>query len=236
MQLALVILSALAPVIVLLCYIFHKDSAHPEPAKWLIKAFFYGIASAFLAMLFGLVITFATGLELDVSQHTSILGAFIDAFSLAAIPEEVAKFIMLWLLLRKNPFFDEHFDGIVYAVSVGMGFAGFENVLYLLESMESGSWIGTGIMRALFSVPGHFLFAVFMGYYYSLYHFKIDRSFSGMLLVLLAPILAHGLFDGILFCSDINGLFSLICMILFLVLFNKLRKLGRDRIFRLLNK
>lgn len=45
---------------------------------------------------------------------------------------------MLWLLLRNNPYFDEHFDGIVYAVCIGMGFAAIENVLYLSTTTSHG--------------------------------------------------------------------------------------------------
>lgn len=104
-------------------------------------------------------------MEMDANTYSSIREAFADAFVLAAIPEKLAKLIMLWLLLRKNPHFDERFDGIVYAVCMGMGFAGIENVKYLIGGIENGTWIGTGIVRALFSVPAHFLFAVLIGFY-----------------------------------------------------------------------
>lgn len=148
--------------------------------------------------MFSVPASFLLGMELDANTYSSIREAFIDAFVLAAIPEELAKLIMLWLLLRKNPHFDERFDGIVYAVCIGMGFAGIENVMYLAGGLENGTWIGTGIVRALFSVPAHFLFAVLMGYYYSIYHFGIDRSTKIKVMILAAPIIAHGIYDGTL--------------------------------------
>lgn len=61
---------------------------------------------------------FDIGVDTDV--YTSVVDAFASAFISAAIPEELAKFTMLWLLLRKNPFFDEKFDGIVYSVCIAM--------------------------------------------------------------------------------------------------------------------
>ena len=189
MELFLALLSAITPVLVALWYINRKDSLHPEPTKWLIKAFLFGILSALLSFGFSVPTSMLLGMELDANTYSSIPEAFSDAFALAAIPEELAKFIMLWLLIRKNPYFDEHFDGIVYAVCVGMGFAGIENVLYLVQGIEDGSWVRAGIGRALFSIPGHFLFAVLMGYYYSLYHFGIDRSAKAMLLFLLMVFL-----------------------------------------------
>lgn len=236
MQLLLVLLAALAPVAVAMWYIFKKDSAQPEPAKWLAKAFGFGVLSAFLSFAFSVPASFIFGLSIDAEVYPSLASAFADAFFLAAIPEELAKLIMLWLLLRKNPFFDEKFDGIVYAVCIGMGFAGIENIMYLIEGIEDGSWIGTSIGRALFSIPGHFLFAVLMGYYYSLYYWGIDRSIKTKALILAAPILAHGLFDGILFSMHVDEGLATICMIVFLFFFNKLRKKGKERIESLMNQ
>ena len=82
----------------------------------------------------------------------------------------------------------------------------------------------------MFSIPGHFFFAVLMGYYYSLYHFGIDRSPKAKAMILVAPILAHGLFDGILFCMNVDEGLAVICLFLFLYFFNKLRKKGKERI------
>lgn len=230
MQITLILISALTPVAVLLWYIYRKDKVQPEPTKWLLKAFGFGVLSMFLSFVFSVPACLLLGMEMDANTYSSIREAFADAFVLAAIPEELAKLIMLWQLLRKNPHFDERFDGIVYAVCIGMGFAGIENVMYLAGGIEDGSWIGIGISRALFSIPGHFFFAVLMGYYYSLYHFGIDRSPKAKAMILVAPILAHGLFDGILFCMNVDEGLALICLFLFLYFFNKLRKKVNERI------
>ena len=230
MQITLILISALTPVAVLLWYIYRKDKVQPEPTKWLLKAFGFGVLSMFLSFVFSVPACLLLGMGMDANTYSSIREAFADAFVFAAIPEELAKFIMLWLLLRKNPHFDEKFDGIVYAVCIGMGFAGIENVMYLAGGIEDGSWIRIGISRALFSIPGHFFFAVLMGYYYSLYHFGIDRSPKAKAMILVAPILAHGLFDGILFCMNVDEGLALICLFLFLYFFNKLRKKVKERI------
>ena len=171
MQITLILISALTPVALLLWYIYRKDKVQPEPTKWLLKAFGFGVLSMFLSFVFSVPACLLLGMEMDANTYSSIREAFADAFVLAAIPEELAKLIMLWLLLRKNPHFDERFDGIVYAVCMGMGFAGIENVKYLIGGIENGTWIGTGIVRALFSVPAHFLFAVLIGFYWNIYHF-----------------------------------------------------------------
>ena len=230
MAIFLVILAALAPVAWLLWTIYRKDSAQPEPTKWLVKAFVYGIGSVFLSLAISMPTSMVLGMNIDNQVYGSFAEAVGDAFFLAAIPEEVAKLFMLWLLLRKNPFFDEHFDGIVYAVCVGLGFAGFENICYLIGGIEDGSWLGISVSRALFSVPAHYFFAILMGYYYSIYHFGIDRSIKTKLMVLVAPILAHGIFDSLLFCMRVDEALSGVLMILFIIFFTKLRKRAKMRV------
>lgn len=233
MEILLVLIAALLPVVVLLYYINKKDSAQPEPKSWLMKAFFYGVLSAPLSMCISYPLCGILGIDSDVEEYKSIVDAFINAFCSAAIPEEVAKLIMLWLVLRKNPHFDEKFDGIVYAVCVGLGFAGLENILYLFEG---GDWLGTGIARALFAVPGHMLDGVLMGYFYSLYHFSENRSLKDKWMILIAPVVAHGLYDGILFSLGVSEELAVFVMIGFLWFFNKLRKFGQAKINELVGK
>ena len=152
----ILIAAALVPVIVLFIYIWLKDKRQPEPLKWLFKALIYGVLSA--AIVVG-VLSPVPKIEI-----TGWLSAMWNAFFMAAIPEESAKLLMLWLLLRKNPYFDEQLDGIVYATCIGLGFAGIENIGYVVSSyLANGNWLSISITRAIFSVPGHFSFAIVMG-------------------------------------------------------------------------
>lgn len=236
MTIYLIILTALAPVAWLLWTIYRKDSEQPEPAKWLVKAFVYGVLSVFLSYVVSMPTSMMLGLDMGKQTYSSVLEAITDSFLLAAIPEELAKLFMLWMLLRKNPFFDEHFDGIVYAVCIGLGFAALENVLYLLGGIEDWSWISIGIARALISVPAHYFFAILMGYYYSIYHFGIDRSLKTKVMILAAPVIAHGVFDAILFSMQVDESLSGIIMILFIIFFSKLKTKVNERIKELMRK
>ena len=219
----LVIFAAIAPVVVLLWQILKRDSANPEPPKMLMKAFFYGMVSTVVTFIF-LPVTEVIG-DITMLDDNPLALAFKQAFFSAALPEEGAKLLMLWLLLRNNPYFDERFDGIVYAVCVGMGFAAVENVLYLFNNYDS--WLSVGIARALFAVPGHFFDAVIMGYYYSHYHFGTRRNPATKALILAAPVVAHGIYDGILFSYSIDDGVAVVALILFLIFFNRLKKTGR---------
>lgn len=221
----LILLTALLPVAILVFYIYRKDKNLPEPTGQLVKAFFYGVISApssfFISIPLGMI-------GLYLVEDTTVLGSVSSAFFGAAIPEESAKLFVLWLVLRKNPFFDEKMDGIVYAVCVSLGFAAFENILYLFSDTES--FLSIGIVRAIFAVPGHFCFGILMGYYYSIAKFYPKSSIKNKILVLLAPIIAHGLYDSILFVMNVTPIISGLLLIVFLVFCHKMWKYSSQRI------
>lgn len=222
---AIILLTALLPIVILVFYIYHKDKNFPEPTSQLVKAFLWGVLSAplsfFISVPFGL-------LGLYPAEATTVLGSVCTAFFGAAIPEECAKLFVLWLVLRKNPFFDEKMDGIVYAVCVSLGFAALENILYLFSDTES--FLSIGIVRAIFAVPGHFCFGILMGYYYSLAKFYPTSPKKNMIFVLLAPILVHGMYDSILFVMNVTPIISGLLLIIFLVICHKMWRYGSQKI------
>lgn len=189
----LILLTALIPIAALAYFVYYKDRNKPEPIGQLAKAFLFGVLSVFVSLCISLPLGY---LGLYQEEPTGLIECVRSAFLSAAIPEEVAKFLMLWLLLRKNKYFDEHMDGIVYAAYVSLGFAALENILYLFQSDD---FVTVGLMRAIFAVPGHFCYGVLMGYYYSLVRFSPELRERSKKLVLLVPILLHGIYDALLF-------------------------------------
>ena len=220
-----ILFAALAPVGMLLYYIYRKDEYQQEPVAEILKAFGLGVLSVFVSLLISLPLG-VIGLYPD--EQVTIWDGIATSFFGAAIPEEIAKFLLFWLFVRRNKYFDEHMDGIVYAAAVSLGFAGLENIMYLFSS---DNWIGTGVVRALFSVPGHCFFGILMGYYYSLVRFNPFTPAINRFWVLGAPILAHGIFDSILFTAGaLPEILSLVIMVVFVVFCNSLRKQASKRI------
>lgn len=220
-----IIFVALLPIAVLAFYIYNKDQNKPEPTGQLVKAFFYGVLSIPLSFCISIPLGLIGAYP---AEATNIWGSISTAFFGAAIPEEIAKFVMLWLLLRKNPHFDEKMDGIIYAVCVSLGFAALENIMYLFSNADS--FVSVGLVRAIFAVPGHFCYGILMGYYYSLAKFYPQASTRNKVLILLAPIIAHGLYDSILFIINVTPSISGILLIVFLVFCHKMWKYGSKKI------
>ncbi len=220
----LILALALIPAAVLMVLMLIRDKEHPEPSQWIIRGLFYGIASAFASMLISGPMLLA---GLVPQNYSNWFEAMLNSFGAAAIPEETAKLCFLWLLLRKNPYFDEHLDGIVYAACIGLGFAAFENITYLFAAGDE--WLVTGLVRGLLSVPAHFFFAVLMGYYYSLVHFGHNTN-RNRILVWAAPVLAHGIYDTIAMTQSVSEGLEAVFGIALLLFCNELRKLGQRHI------
>lgn len=206
----LILLSAVLPGILLWLYIWKKDP-QKEPTSKLIMAVGLGAAACIHVVFIELIMqTVLFGLG---GGPTTIIGTTVDAFFVAALPEESIKLFALWIVLHRNRYFDEHFDGIVYAVCVGLGFATVENLFYLFGEEE---WVTVAISRALLAVPGHYAFAVLMGYYYSVHHF-VDHSKKAAVMILLVPVVAHGIYDAFALSGAVDPYVGGVCFLLLII-------------------
>lgn len=186
---------AVLPVVLLMVFIYRQDKYQKEPIKSLAKAFIGGMIAIPLDILI-------VGFINDIWMSNTV---FYNAFWEAGIPEELSKFIIFMALIWWDKNFDEYMDGIVYASFIGLGFACIENIMYVFgaASESLGSGISTSVVRALLSVPGHFLFGVVMGYFLALAKFKKGKRFVYLMSGLLLAMLAHGLFDWLLMVTSV---------------------------------
>jgi RsiW-degrading membrane proteinase PrsW (M82 family) len=169
--------------------IYQKDH-EKEPISLLIKCLLGGC----LSVLLSLVMSIPLGM-LEGAFQGDFLSSFHQSFFEAAIPEEIAKFVILYLLIWKSKELNHSYDGIVYSVFVSLGFALIENIMYVLEGGFT-----VAIARAILAVPGHGLDGVMMGYYFSLARFHEGGKRREFLIKSLAiPILFHGAYDFLLF-------------------------------------
>lgn len=222
-NLYIVIFAAILPAVFMVTLIWWKDKYQREPIHVILRGVTYGVLSAGLAIaLEGLVQVLGL-----TPEPQNFLGAIWKAFVGAAIPEELVKLLMLWLLLRNNPYFDERMDGIVYACCVGMGFAGTENIIYLIGNLDH--WETVAVQRAIFAVPGHFMFAVAMGYFYSMLFFG-DMSWRKRFRIFWVPVALHGIYDGLLFMASLGTALSGVLVLTFYVFCFIMYRGGQRRI------
>jgi protease PrsW len=181
---------AIAPGIFICFYIYARDKYNREPLGLLIWAFVLGMLSTIPAV----IIQLSAG-DISATIAGSSVGATaFFAYCVVGLSEEASKFFMLRVFLYKRKAFDDPFDGIIYSVMVGMGFATLENILYVTQHGYA-----TGVLRMFLSVPAHGTFAVLMGYFTGLAKFNPAKRMGYFLLAILLPVLFHGTFDFFLF-------------------------------------
>ena len=176
--------SAVVPSL-LLMWFFHARDVYPEPPRMLWTVFGGGI------LIVLPVLGLAGALDLVVERVTQPLPrGFLEAFLLAAIPEEGFKLLVVWGYAARRPEFDEPMDGVVYGVAASLGFATFENLLYVGQS-----GFAVALMRALTAVPSHAFLGAIMGYYVGRARFAESGRGRWLWTAFWVPTLLHGLYD-----------------------------------------
>ena len=191
---------SILPIILIGTYIYKKDK-NKEPKKLLLELFVLGILSTivvfFISKFSG---SFIPILNTDTTKSFNNIELIIYTFVGIGFIEELSKWIIIYIFSYNNKEFDEYFDIIVYSVFVALGFACFENIVYVLNS-ESMS---IAIFRAFLSVPGHVCNAIFMGYYLGLAkYYEINNNsikrYKNEIFSLFIPVIIHGTFDFLLY-------------------------------------
>ena len=158
-----------------------------------VKAVIGGMISAPLAIGFSVLLA-----RLGFPSE-GLWGAATKAWMGAAIPEEIAKFLIVWFYIRRHPQCDSGGDLFCGAALVGLGFALLENILYLLNS---ANWVMTGLLRGAMAVPGHTIDGMMMGVFLAWWWRKDILAPAALILALGLPILAHGFYDFPLMALD----------------------------------
>lgn len=202
----LLLTAAVLPGLFIMYYVYKKDWVEKEPMGLIVKLLVFGAISVVPAILLELLGSFVIYGGIDEPSLVTKTQVFLDNFVVVAVSEELCKYIFLKKITWKHPAFDYRFDAIVYSVSVSMGFAILENIMYVLDH-----GLSVAITRALISIPGHACFAVTMGVFYG--QAKLNERLENrralktdLFMAVFLPVLMHGFFDFCLSCD--SGLYT----------------------------
>jgi RsiW-degrading membrane proteinase PrsW (M82 family) len=177
--------SAVVPSLLLVWY-FHRRDIYPEPAPILWATFGLGVLTALPVLAVAVIMTFLLS-----AIDQPFLRAILEAFLLAAGPEELFKLLVLLGFSMRSREFDEPMDGVVYGVVASLGFAAAENVLYVFF----GGY-GIAFLRAVTAVPMHAFLGAILGYFVGQAFVRIERPWVQYLRGYGAAVLLHGLYDA----------------------------------------
>ena len=195
----ILVAAAVIPAVWLLRYVYRMDRVEAEPRQLIISLAAKGIIATFCAMATEYIGTFVLGLFF--SEGSLIYNALMY-FIVVALSEEGFKYFFLKRFTWNNPEFNCTFDGVVYAVSVSLGFALWENIGYVFMY-----GLDTALLRAVTAIPGHACFGVFMGVFYGAakrYEVYMQEAHAGFYrkLAVIFPVIIHGAYDFIASLPD----------------------------------
>ena len=206
-------IAAVVPAVILLMQVYKADKLDKEPPRLLISLVLLGIVSTFIAV----VLEQIGQIVLSPLDPNSLVYNVIMYFIVVAFSEEWAKYVLLKIKTWKHPAFNCQFDGVLYSVFVGLGFALWENIQYVaMFGFE------TAIVRAFTAVPGHCSFAVFMGVWYGMakrYEFagEFAKAKKARIMSVVMPAIMHGIYDFIAtWDTGISYVFIIFIVIMFI--------------------
>jgi protease PrsW len=193
----LLILIAVFPPIYFLLFFHFKSEEKKHALSKLFFIFFLGIIILLPVLFIELIID-----SIIKESITNIyLSSFFTSFIMAASCEEIAKYLIIKKFIYNNDDFNTIMDGIIYTISVSLGFATLENLIYIFNY-----GLNIGYIRAFTAVPLHVFASGIMGYYIGKAKSENNPKQTNFLLKkgLLTAVIIHGLYNFFIFLSEIN--------------------------------
>jgi len=196
MNITLLLLIAILPGILIALYFYLRDLREPEPTGLIWINILFGIVSFFISRGLGFLLH-----QFIYTGHEDRMQQLLIALIFIGLLGEGSKFLFLRGFTFYYKSFNQPFDGIVYAIMVGMGYAIAENVFYAIN-MDTPP----DTLRMFTVVPANAVFAVIMGYFLGEAKLFKNRIFMYSLLAFVVPVIAHGYYDYFLDAVNIRGL------------------------------
>ncbi len=184
-----IVLIAVAPCAFWLWIIYLGDRCKPGQKRLMLRIFLFGLVVAAPVALIE-----SAMYPGSVQQTLSLKNAFYVAFIVAGVTEETAKFLVVRFGAYSSKLFNQPEDGLIYSASAALGFATFENILYIFNF-----GLQVILVRGLFSNLAHVLFSSLWGYPLALTKLGLIKNKAITYFGLAGAIIAHGLFDFLFF-------------------------------------
>ncbi|MET0706854.1 MAG: PrsW family glutamic-type intramembrane protease [Tardiphaga sp.] len=189
-------IAAVAPALLVLWLVIAADE-RPGPPGLVWAAFGLGAASISLLGYARALFAAIPGLT-----DNATLAMLLHAVFGVAAPEEIVKVLVILAVSTQRARSADPMDTVVYGAAAGLGFAAYENLVYLLQYPEM--WRSLAVLRSVLTVPFHGALGVIAGAYIAIArsgralgaHRRDGLAFIRTpLLVLLAPVTLHAAFD-----------------------------------------
>lgn len=220
------ILGGVAPALLWLWFwMYQEDRDEPEPFGLVVISFILG----------GIIVLVAMWMEKFslnfISDNTTQIIVW-------AAMEEILKLIGVSFIIFGNNIVRKPIDYPMYFIATALGFAAFENVLYLIKPLStSGSIVGmlTGNLRFLGSTLLHAIASSMIGSALGLSFYLKQNRGTYFLIGITAAIVLHSVFNFFIMKGSGENFLSVfgflwVVAIINILIFEKLKRMGVSKI------
>lgn len=185
-QVVYIILGGVLPALLWLWFWLREDNLHPEPRGLIAFSFLAGCLGVFLALIL-------EGFAQDIVTNQTY------RYITWAVIEEVVKFLLVAVIAFRSSYLDEPIDAMIYCITVALGFAAFENTLFIFKTFDTSGvleTILTGNFRFVGATLVHVVSSAVIGFMVGISFYKgaFTKVFSVVVGVILASAL-HAAFN-----------------------------------------
>ncbi len=229
---------AVAPTLFVVGYVYWRERFDKQQLKLMLQCYLLGGLAVILTYLISKIVKIAVHPH-NQTTFDEMLYAFINV----ACVEEFSKYFFLRFFAYPKKEFNTPYEGITYSVAIAMGFASFENVLYVLLQPSFYLSVYVGTIRSFTAIPAHAAMGVMMGYFVGLAKFQ-HRNTKLLWAGFGAAVIFHGCYDFFLFLHSIPymslGAFAslIVCVIISIVAirsYNKKAAPGKEILLKPFN-
>ncbi len=224
MPLTYFIVLSVLPSIVWLIF-FLREDRQPEPKSVILRVFIIGMLLTIPVIALSLVMSLALR-EMGVPVP---LITFIGIVFIAAILEELGKYLVVRRSVMESSAVDEPSDLMIYAITAALGFAAMENLFFLFPGRESlfvetpaffvQDLVAGSLIRFVSGTFLHALASGIMGYFLALSIMMTKYRRRLLWTGLLIAILLHGSYNFSIMASEGNAAWFMVAPILLLSMF-----------------
>ena len=220
----LALISGIIPSFIWLWFWLREDKEEPEPKGVVTTIFITGMMS----VLFVLPIQKLIQNNIDSQSMQTILWASA---------EEIIKYLAVILVLYKSNYINKPIDWAIYLMTVALGFAALENMMFLMRPFSLGQTIVgllTGQLRFLGSTLLHSVSSGIIGVALGLSFYKGEMRKKWYLTFgIIIAITLNSLFNFFIIKNNGNDFYKIfaflwVVTIIIMLLFEKLRRMSGE--------
>jgi RsiW-degrading membrane proteinase PrsW (M82 family) len=167
------------------------------------RCLYVGVTAGIAAGIFEVFFFDLLGFPKDIldSASSASVGVTLLAVLLIGPIEELTKYIVLRYNVYFSHDFNQVFDGVVYGITIALGFSCVENIGYFMDfytTQTTSAFIILASIRGTVSTFAHVTFTGILGYFVGRAKFSDGHRVWIIVQGLLCASLLHSAFDAIL--------------------------------------